>query len=108
MPRPKDETYIVDICNQVLELNASRGHRFDFLRGDPGKSGIRLPLPVDAYYAELNLVVEYHEHQHYEEVALFDRKIVPSGITRGEQRKKYDLRRRQVLRKRRLMAVLTI
>ena len=75
MPRPKDETYIVDICDHILGLKASRGHRFDFLRGDPGKDGIRLPLPVDAYYVELDLVVEYHEHQHYEEVTLFDGRI---------------------------------
>ena len=97
MARPKDENYIVDICDNLLELKASRGHRFAFLRGDPGKNGIHLPLPVDAYYPELNLVVEYHEHQHFEDVALFNRRIVSSGITRGEQRRKYDLRRNQVL-----------
>jgi hypothetical protein len=54
-------------------------------------------LPVDAYYQDLNLVVEYHERQHSEAVPFFDRKIVFSGITRGEQRREYDQRRRDVL-----------
>jgi restriction system protein len=45
----------------------------------------------------LKLVVEYHERQHSEEVKFFDRRIVASGVTRGEQRRKYDLRRRQIL-----------
>ena len=30
-------------------------------------------LPVDAYYEELNLVVEYREKQHTEEIKFFDR-----------------------------------
>jgi hypothetical protein len=41
-------------------------HRFDFLRGYPTP---RLPigskLPVDAYYPEANLVLEFRESQHY-------------------------------------------
>jgi hypothetical protein len=80
MPRPKDETYIIDICDHLLELKAARGHRFGFLRGDPGRAGIRLPLPVDAYYAEISLVVEYHERQHCQEVGFFDKRIVASGL----------------------------
>lgn len=30
-------------------------------------------LPVDAYYKELNIVVEYREKQHTEEVEFFDK-----------------------------------
>ena len=97
MARPKDETYIIDLCDEVLGQKASRGHRFVFLRGDPTKRGTRVPLPVDAYYPALKLVVEYHERQHCESVPFFDRKIVPTGITRGEQRKKYDLLRTTIL-----------
>jgi hypothetical protein len=52
---------------------------------------------VDAYYPLLNLVVEYHERQHSEVVALFDRRIVAGGGTRREQRKRYDLRREERL-----------
>lgn len=99
MPRPKDETYIVDLCDEILKRKASRGHKFEFLRGDPGKRGIGDRLPVDAYYRDLNLVVEYCERQHTEVVPFFDRRIVLSGITRGEQRKLYDQRRRDVLPK---------
>lgn len=85
MPRPKDETYIIDLCDEVLGLKASRGHRFEFLRGDPGKNGRRACLPVDAYYAELNLVVEYHERQHSEPVSFFDRRIVGRLCTLMDQ-----------------------
>lgn len=97
MPRPKDETYIVNLCDDVLGLKASRQHRFPFLLGDLTKRGTRVRLPVDAYYSELDLVVEYHERQHSEPAPFFDRRIVASGITRGEQRRRYDLRRREVL-----------
>jgi hypothetical protein len=52
-----DEDYIIDLCDEALELNALRQHTFDFLRGDarPGKIGQR--LPVDAYYPSLQLVI---------------------------------------------------
>ena len=97
MPRPKDETYIVDLCDETLGLKAQRGHRFVFLLGDPGICGRQSRLPVDAYYAELNLVVEYHERQHSEPVPAWDRRMTVSGVTRGEQRRIYDLRRNEVL-----------
>jgi hypothetical protein len=97
MPRPKDETYVIDLCDQILEMKGRRGHRFPFLVGDPTKAGKCARLPVDAYYQELNLVVEYHERQHSEKVPFFDRRIVSSGITRGEQRRKYDFRRAEIL-----------
>ena len=97
MARPKDETYVIDLCDEILGQKASRGHRFDFLRGDPTKRGIGVALPVDAYYPALKLVLEYHERQHCESVPFFDRKIVSTGITRGAQRKKYDLLRIAIL-----------
>jgi hypothetical protein len=31
MPPPKDQAYIVDLCDEVLGLAAKREHRFDFL-----------------------------------------------------------------------------
>lgn len=49
----KDEAYIIDICDRVLDRTASRQHRFTFLLGDTGT-----PLPVDAYYEDPALVVE--------------------------------------------------
>lgn len=94
--KDSDEFYVIDLCDEVLGLKASRQHTFDFLRGDgtPGKR-----LPVDAYYPELNLVVEYRERQHTESVAFFDRRTTVSGVSRGEQRRIYDQRRRDILPK---------
>jgi len=87
-----DESYVIDLCDEVLKQKALRQHRFDFLKGD---SGTR--LPVDAYYPSLNLVVEFKERQHSEDVELFDKRQTVSGIGRGEQRKLYDQRRREAL-----------
>ncbi|WP_324720512.1 hypothetical protein [Salinimicrobium sp. HB62] len=84
-----DEAYILDLCDEILKEKSLRQHRFDFLRGDTGSK-----LPVDAYYPELNLVIEYREKQHTETVTFWDKKETASGISRGEQRKRYDERRR--------------
>tara|TARA_B000000565_G_C23773277_1_gene373032 strand:+ start:1213 stop:1647 length:435 start_codon:yes stop_codon:yes gene_type:complete len=97
----KDEHYIIDLCDNVLNIKASRSHTFDFLRGDPNKNNVRKKLPVDAYYLTLNLVIEYNERQHTEKVTFFDKpnKMTVSGVSRGEQRKIYDQRRKEVLPK---------
>lgn len=89
-----DESYVIDLCDEVLKMKASRQHKFDFLVGDTGRK-----LPVDAYYESLNLVIEYHERQHTEAVSLFDNKSTVSGVSRGEQRKIYDQRRVEILPK---------
>ena len=94
---PEDETYILDICDKVLIHKSCRQHRFSFLLGDANKKGTRRKLPVDAFYPCLNLVLEYREKQHSEPVKIFDRRETISGCTRGEQRRKYDQRRRDVL-----------
>ena len=102
-----DERYIIDICDKVLGRKASRQHRFDFLRGDsrtPTASGRK--LPVDAYYDDLKLVIEYHERQHTEPVGIMDRRMTVSGISRGEQRKKYDQRRHEELPKHGLTLII--
>lgn len=106
MARPKDETYIIDLCDTVLGCQAVRQHRFDFLRGDPGRSGLCVRLPVDSYYEQHNLVVEYHERQHSEAVKLFDNRPTVSGMTRGEQRRLYDARRQDELPKRGLVLLV--
>ena len=80
-----DEHYVIGLCNEVLKREASKQHCFDFLLGDTGKK-----LPVDAYYEDLNLVIEYYESQHMESV---------SGVSRREQRCLYDERRRVELPK---------
>lgn len=91
-----DEHYVIDLCDEILGLKASRQHTFDFLRGD-GEPGRK--LPVDAYYPNLKLVVEYKERQHTESVAFFNKETTVSGVSRDEQRRIYDQRRRDVLPK---------
>lgn len=87
-----DEAYILNICDEILNLKGLRQHRFDFLRGDSGTK-----LPVDIYYPTLKLVIKYREKQRTEAVALFDKRITSFGISRAEQRKKYDeLRRTEI------------
>ncbi|GHU13624.1 hypothetical protein FACS189441_1470 [Betaproteobacteria bacterium] len=97
----KDEHYVLDLCDKVLGLTSSRQHKFDFLLGDPNVNGVAAKLPVDSFYQDLNLVVEYCERQHSENVKFFDKpnKMTVSGVPRGEQRKIYDERRREVLPK---------
>ncbi len=89
-----DESYVIDLCDKILGKKASRQHKFDFLKGDSGRR-----LPVDAYYVELKLAIEYQECQHSEPVSHFDKphKMTISGVHRGEQRKIYDQRRRELL-----------
>ena len=95
----KDEYYVLDLCDKVLGFISHRQHKFDFLLGDPNKKGVTAKLPVDSYYPDLNLVIEYRERQHTESVSFFDKpsRMTVSGVHRGEQRKIYDERRRIIL-----------
>jgi hypothetical protein len=95
-PKDKDEDYVLNLCDTILKQQGKRQHRFDFLKGDSG-----IKLPVDIYYHTLNLVIEYRETQHTNAVKHFDKPDVMtvSGVHRGEQRKIYDQRRRDVLPK---------
>lgn len=95
-----DEHYVLDLCDEMLGQTASRQHRFDWLRGDPSaKTGRAAMLPVDGYWESFGLVVEFHEMQHTESVAFFDKpdRMTVSGVHRGEQRAKYDARRRELI-----------
>jgi len=93
-----DEAYVIALCDATLGRTAVRQHKFDFLRGDPTAQGGRgRMLPVDAWYPDLALVIEYRERQHSEAVGFFDRRLTCSGVPRGEQRRRYDLHRREIL-----------
>lgn len=94
-----DESYVIDLCDEVLGERARRQHRFDWLLGDPDSAGARATLPVDAYYPDHRLVVEYRERQHDEPVAHFDKPdvLTVSGVHRGEQRRIYDRRRDELI-----------
>lgn len=93
----KDESYVIDLCDIVLRSRASRQHAFPFLVGDCAKDGRCRRLPVDAYYEDLQLVIEYRKRQHSEPVVIMDARQTISGCSRREQRKRYDQRRREVL-----------
>jgi hypothetical protein len=95
-----DEHYVINLCDELLHEKASRQHKFGFLFGDYHKDGrSRTALPVDAYYQEKNLVIEFMEKQHTEAVDFFDKpeRMTISGVSRSEQRKKYDARRKDGL-----------
>ena len=94
-----DESYIIGLCDEILGLESSRQHTFDFLRGDSDEADVGKKLPVDAYYESLNLAVEYREKQHTEEVKHFDKpdNLTVSGDHRGIQKRIYDERRKKVL-----------
>jgi len=55
-------------------------------------------LPVDAYYPDFKLVLEFKEAQHYSDrVPLWNKRITATGQARKEQRRKYDKRREEGL-----------
>lgn len=102
-----DETYVIALCDKVLGLKADRQKRFDFLLGDLHKNGkTQTLLPVDAFYEELQLVIEYKEIQNFRPIA--SRAKIESEdeeeeeentkiVSREEQRRIYDERRAKVL-----------
>ena len=95
-----DEHYVLDLCDEVLGEAGLRQHRFAWLAGDPSpKTGRTVALPVDGYWPDNNVVVEFYERQHSEAVPFFDKpdRITVSGVPRGEQRALYDERRRQLI-----------
>ncbi|UYQ78196.1 hypothetical protein OF385_03280 [Glutamicibacter sp. JL.03c] len=92
----RDEHYVLMLCAQYLGSQYEQQKTFPWLLGDPTKkSGKQSKLPVDGYWEEHQLIVEYHEKQHSEPVPFFDSKITATGIFRGEQRKIYDARKAQ-------------
>ncbi len=99
MPR-QQERYCAKLVSDALGgVEYKPGHRFPFLRGDPTlKRPKGVILPVDAYYPDSKLVLEFREAQHYSDrVALWDARITATGQRRKEQRRKYDERREEVL-----------
>ena len=91
-----DETYVIDLCDSVLEEKAERQKRFDFLLGDLHKDGItRTKLPVGAYYESVKIVIEYKESPQTISLAFANRADAKtiSGVTREAQRLIYDQRR---------------
>lgn len=95
-----DESYILNLCDEILQEKSVRQHTFRFLTGDlhsDGKS--RTKLPLDAYYPKLNLVIEFFEKQLGTKGSAHDNseRETISGVNRAEQRRLYDERKRNVL-----------
>lgn len=103
----RDELYVLGLCEQVLKADCVRQKTFPWLVGDASrKTNSRRMLPVDGYWEQLDLVVEYHERQHSEPVPHFDKRMTVSGMTRGEQRKRYDARKAELIPANRLTLVI--
>lgn len=88
-----DKYYVINLCDEALNLKAKRQKRFDFLVGDLHRDGkTRTELPVDAFYHDLNLVIEFKEAPLAEPTEFFNKLNVKtvSGISRAKQREKYD------------------
>lgn len=84
-----DEFYLVNLCDELLKAKASRKHTFDTLVGKLHKKGkTRTKLPLDAYYEDLKLVIEF-----------FEKKDTEESSEREAQRKFYDQRKKVVLEK---------
>lgn len=94
-----EEFYVLDLCDRVLAETGLRQHRFSWLLGDPGVTGRCVRLPVDSYWPNANMVVEYRERQHDQPVAHFDSpdRLTVSGVHRGLQRALYDARREELI-----------
>jgi hypothetical protein len=57
-----DENYLLNLCDELLAKKASRKHTFDTLVGNLHKRGKgRTKLPLDAYYKDLKLVIEFFQ-----------------------------------------------
>lgn len=93
-----DEHFVLDICDEVLGVVGLRQARFDWLRGDPSpRRPLGTKLPVDGYWPDLGLVVEFQEEQHSQPSPFFDRRNTVSGMGRGQQRRRYDERKRRLV-----------
>lgn len=93
-----DEHYVLDLCDDVLGIRGLRQFTFEWLRGDPSpKRPLGTKLPVDGYWPALGLVVEFQEEQHSQPSPFFDRRQTVSGVGRGEQRRLYDARKRELV-----------
>lgn len=81
---------MLDLVSEILGESYEAQKRFDTLRGDPGKNERRVKLPLDAFFPGLNLIVDYREKQHFQPVAVMDRRMTVSGVHRGEHRKRLE------------------
>lgn len=90
-----DEYYLVNLCDELLGQRASRKHTFDTIVGNLHKlrKG-RTKLPLDAYYEDLKLVIEFFEKR------VSDDELDEKAKARMEQIKYYDeIKKKAILKK---------
>lgn len=87
-----DEKYVLDICDEILNLNSLRQYSFEFLIKNPEKKDKKREFTIGAFYEELNLVIEYTDREHSEKATLVDKinNMAISVIYGGKERKVYD------------------
>lgn len=93
--------YVIDLLAEILGEQPEREKRFRWALGDmSAKTGRRVQLPFDGFWARHSLLVEVDEDQHRRSVAFWDKPSVAtvSGVFRGEQRAIYDARKRTAAR----------
>ncbi|MFT4900710.1 MAG: hypothetical protein ACI9U0_002517 [Flavobacteriales bacterium] len=91
-----DDTYLIELCDQLLKEVSRKQFTFDDLLGDFHKDKIsQTKLPLDAYYTSLNLVIEVVNKKSTPPKKGKDKsqKLTVSGVTREEQRKVYQERK---------------
>lgn len=90
-----DEFYLVNLCDELLQQDASRKHTFNTLVGNQHKRGKgRTKLPLAAYYEDLKLVIEFLRNN--EDFDALDKKAQQRMI----QIKRYNqLKKKAVLQK---------
>lgn len=96
-----DETYLINLCDELLEQKASRKHTFETIVGKLHKRGKgRTKLPLDAYYEGLKLVIEFFEKNVSDDDSENSRMIDKKEQERITQRNYYDqLKKEGVLKK---------
>tara|TARA_B110000211_G_scaffold186053_1_gene211127 strand:+ start:614 stop:1363 length:750 start_codon:yes stop_codon:yes gene_type:complete len=97
-----DEAYIMNLCDELLSQTSVRQFTFDGLLGDYHKDGeSRTTLPLDAYYEEIKLVIELVNKRSPAPKKGMDKgkRRTISGVTRQEQRLKYQGRKQEFLKK---------
>lgn len=88
-----DEYYLVNLCDELLKQKASRKHTFGTLVGNLHKRGKgRTKLPLDAYYEDLKLVLEF-----------FEKNVATDELDEKEQARKAQIKYYDQLKKKAIL-----
>jgi hypothetical protein len=100
-----DEAYVIDLCDEILRERGLRQHRFRGCSGipavtAPGQAASRCLLLGPSNRRRVR------ERQHTGGVPSFDLSVTVSGMSRGEQQRRYDELRDREIPKHGLMLVV--